>query len=118
MAGSIAANGELEPYSFEARQAGRWLAIKALLAGSALCLTVSSVVAWGVGRALGVHNLKEFSELCRERVPQHAAPFRRLVYRGVDEAEANAIPLESMADIARQIQIEWERKQERDNAAE
>ncbi|KAI9592346.1 hypothetical protein BDF19DRAFT_452084 [Syncephalis fuscata] len=50
---------ELEPFSPEARRVGRWLAIKALLAGSALCLTVSSAAAWVVGRALGVHNVSK-----------------------------------------------------------
>jgi hypothetical protein len=49
--------GEIEPFSSEARSVGRITAVQALLAGSALCLTVSSMIAWGIGRMLGVHNV-------------------------------------------------------------
>ncbi|KAI8052206.1 hypothetical protein BDF22DRAFT_744429 [Syncephalis plumigaleata] len=109
---TVPTNGEIEPFSPEARSAGRVVAVQAFLAGSALCLTVSSMIAWGVGRMLGVHNLREFSDYCKEHVPQHAQPFRRLIYRGANEAEVNAIPFDSLADITNQFRIEQEQSQQ------
>jgi len=56
-----------------------WMGVKAVLAGTALCMGGAGAVTYGVFKYLGVTNVREFADKMRETVPERADKLREII---------------------------------------